>query len=64
MTSQNTTDSEPQRYVSAARICELFEIGLRTVRRLQAQGILKEHRMGPRLIRFKLDEVEAALFSR
>ena len=55
---------EEPRYITAEDICTMFSIGLRTVKRMQSNGILKAHKLGPHMVRFRADEVEASIFSR
>ncbi len=51
---------EPQ-YVSAEFLARFFSMSRRTVERLAEEGVLKRHRISPRLVRFNLREVKAAL---
>ena len=55
---------EEPRYITAEDICAMFSISLRTVKRMQSNGILKAHKLGPHMVRFRADEVEASIFSR
>lgn len=53
---------DPQRcYVDDKRIGEIFGLSTRTIQRYAAQGIIPKYRVGPRVIRFRPDEVERAL---
>jgi excisionase family DNA binding protein len=48
-------------YVPIRAVCEKYGISQRAVRRYITEGDLTAYRVGPRLIRLDLDEVEAEL---
>ena len=47
--------------VSIAAAADHYEVSQQTVRRWIASGKITAHRVGPRLIRIDLDEVEAKI---
>ena len=47
--------------ITQQQAAEYLGVGERTVRQMIADGTLRGYRIGPRLIRLRLDEVEAAL---
>jgi excisionase family DNA binding protein len=49
---------KPRRYASAADAAEYANVSSRTVRRWMANGLLTGYRVGPRLIKYDLDEVD------
>lgn len=49
--------------VSVADLAALYNCSTRTVRRWEAQGLIRGTRVGPKLVRFNLDEVRQALES-
>lgn len=53
--------AERRQYVTVRQICEAHQISERTVYRYIQMGTLKPYRVGPRLIRFDVDEVEQVL---
>jgi excisionase family DNA binding protein len=55
-----TTSPNPDR-VDAKQVAEHFGVALRTVRRWTKDGTIPAHRIGPKLLRFDLAEVDAAL---
>jgi excisionase family DNA binding protein len=50
-----------KKYVPISAVCEQYSISERAVRRYISQGKLTAHRVGPKLIRLDLDQVEAEL---
>ncbi|MFW0787620.1 helix-turn-helix domain-containing protein [Gordonia sp. CPCC 206044] len=48
---------------TAADIAQHFNVSVTTVRRWEAAGLIAGRRVGPRLIRYNLAEVEDALFA-
>ena len=48
-------------YVNQQEAADLLGVTDRTIRNMIADGRLKAYRLGPRVIRLRLDEVEAAL---
>ncbi len=50
-----------RRFVSKKSLAQHFELSLRSVDRLLADGTIRGYRMGPRALRFDLDEVEQTL---
>jgi excisionase family DNA binding protein len=51
----------PKKYVPKKNACETFHVSMRTIDRWVAEGRIKAYRIGPKLIRLDLDEVERAL---
>ncbi len=49
------------KYVPISAVCEQYSISPRAVRRYISEGKLTAHRVGPKLIRLDLDEVEREL---
>lgn len=61
---ENTTTNH-SRFVSPARLAEIFEVSVRTVQRWQAEGVLRGYKLaGGRAVRFHLDEAERAILGR
>jgi excisionase family DNA binding protein len=57
-----TPTTQPKKYnLGVPDVAELYGLSTRTVYRLLAQGRLKGHRIGTKVIRFNAEEVEAAL---
>lgn len=54
------TESKRREFTSVRGVCQIGGISPRTVYRLVSAGILKPYRIGPKLIRFDVDEVEQA----
>lgn len=52
---------ERRQFVTVRQVCEDHQISERTVYRYIQQGKLKPYRVGPKMIRFDVDEVECAL---
>ena len=50
-----------KKYVPISVVCDKYTISPRAVRRYVAEGRITAHRVGPKLIRFDLDEVQAQL---
>jgi len=48
-------------FVSAKDLARYLSVSPRTVARLHSEGIIPCHRIGPRIVRFRLNEVEAAI---
>lgn len=48
-------------YITQSEASEVLAVTSRTVRNMIADGRLRAYRLGPRVIRLRLDEVEAAL---
>ncbi|SHT00453.1 DNA binding domain-containing protein [Mycobacteroides abscessus subsp. abscessus] len=48
-------------YITQGEAADILGVHECTVRRMAADGRLKAYRVGPRMIRLRLDEVEAAL---
>lgn len=48
-------------YLTAAEVADMLGITPKTLRRLVAEGVLPAYRLGPRMLRFKAEEVEAAI---
>ena len=48
-------------YVPIATVCKQYSISVRAVRRYIAEGRLTAYRVGPKLIRLDLDEVQREL---
>lgn len=57
-------DEASEKFLTAKQLAELLQISEATVRRLARAGILPSLRITPRLVRFYLPEVFAALDSR
>lgn len=53
--------AQPRRLASVAKAADYAACSPKTIRRRIADGTLTGYRMGPRLIRVDLDEVDAAL---
>jgi len=51
----------PRKYVLIAEVADHLSITERTVRRYMAEGTFTGYRLGRRLIRLRLNEVEGAL---
>lgn len=50
-----------KKYVNDHEIAETYGISERTVARYVKTGLLRAHRIGPKLVRFDADEVKRAL---
>jgi excisionase family DNA binding protein len=49
----------PRRYASIAKAAELYDVDPKTVRRWIASGLITGYRIGDRLVKVDLNEVEA-----
>lgn len=61
MTRTQTVADSRKTYITQAEAADILGVHENTVRRMAAAGRLKAYRLGPRMIRLRLDEVEAAL---
>lgn len=62
MRSQNTATPPPaRRWASKEQAADYIGVCDKTLRRYIAQGIIPAHRLGKRLIRLDLNEVDAAM---
>jgi excisionase family DNA binding protein len=52
---------DQQRFLTTRELAEHFRISVRSVHRWKNEGILPFYRIGPRMIRFDLDEGNQAL---
>lgn len=60
-TSARTTRSattKPNRPASIADGADYYQVSTRTIRRYVAQGLLPAYRIGPRLVRIDLDDLD------
>jgi excisionase family DNA binding protein len=55
----NTNLVKKRRYGSLALGAETLDVSERTIRRMIAGGVIKGYKVGPRLVRVDLDEIEA-----
>ncbi|WP_081283071.1 excisionase family DNA-binding protein [Mycobacterium asiaticum] len=53
--------STRQRYITQAEAAEYLGVTSRTVRQMIADGRLRAYRSGSRLVRLRLDEIDAAM---
>lgn len=51
------------RYVSPAEAADYLGVHVRTIRNMQADGRLTAYRLGGRIVRFRLSELDAAMVS-
>ena len=51
----------PKKYLSTAEAAEFIGVSPRTIRHYIATGVLTGYRVGPRILRIPLSEVEALL---
>ncbi|MGO9155499.1 helix-turn-helix transcriptional regulator [Mycobacterium sp.] len=51
------------RFVSPTEAAEYLGVHVRTIRNMQADGRLTAYRLGGRVVRFKLSELDAAMVS-
>jgi excisionase family DNA binding protein len=51
----------PRIYVSVAESAEYLGVTTRTIRQMIADGRLRGYRSGTRLVRLRIDEIDAAL---
>lgn len=51
------------RFVSPTEAADYLGVHVRTIRNMQADGRLTAHRLGERVVRFKLSELDAAMVS-
>ncbi|HTX55285.1 MAG TPA: helix-turn-helix domain-containing protein [Candidatus Baltobacteraceae bacterium] len=56
-----TTTKTPDRLVSIAEAAEYLGVSERTVRNMMHDGRLKGHRLGGRVVRIRLSDIDAAL---
>ncbi len=56
-----TASPHPENWVDAQQVAQHFGVTLRTVRRWIKDGTIPAHRIGPKLLRFDLAEVDAAV---
>jgi excisionase family DNA binding protein len=54
------TESKRREFISVQQVCADKNVSPRTVYRYISQGILKPYRIGTKLIRFDVEEVERA----
>ena len=57
----STSSTLPRRWLSQAEAAEYLGITDRTLRRMVARGELPAYRMGPRLTRFDLSDLDATM---
>ncbi len=57
----NTTDTGPRRWATLPEAAEHMQVNVTTVRRLIAKGTIPGYRLGKRIIRVDLAEVDAIL---
>lgn len=50
-----------RRWATGPEVADYIHVSLRTVREMAAQGAITGYRFGPRLIRYDLNEVDAAM---
>jgi excisionase family DNA binding protein len=50
-----------RRYITERQLRDTYQVSARTVHRYINQGLIKGYRVGPKMVRFDADEVEAAL---
>jgi excisionase family DNA binding protein len=55
----SANEVQKNRYVSLTFSAEILGVSERTIRRMIASGIIKGYKVGPRLVRVDLDEIEA-----
>ncbi|WP_324666449.1 helix-turn-helix domain-containing protein [Mycobacterium canetti] len=53
--------SPPNRYITIAEAATYLGVTSRTVRQMIADGRLRAYRSGRRLVRLRLDEIDAAM---
>lgn len=58
---ENTTQDHVRKYVSPDVAAQMLDVNGRTIRRLIASGHLAGYRLGGRIIRVSIDDVEALL---
>ena len=58
-----TPKPAPRRMVSLDKAAEYADVGSRTMRRYIATGIVTGYRVGPRMIRVDLEEVDRVLLT-
>ncbi len=61
MSSVSPSRPSTKNYRNSKQIAAEFGVSPKTVRRWTAAGLIPGQRIGPRLIRYDLDEVRAAL---
>jgi excisionase family DNA binding protein len=49
----------PRRYASIQAACDLYDVDHKTVRRWIASGLIRGYRMGDRLVKVDLNEIDA-----
>ena len=49
------------RFVSIAEAAEYLGVNVRTIRNMLYDGRLKAHKLGPRIVRIRLSDIDAAL---
>ncbi|MGE3842423.1 MAG: helix-turn-helix domain-containing protein [Vicinamibacterales bacterium] len=61
MTRTERLAADRKTYITQQEAADILGVTDRTIRNMAAQGRLRAYRLGPRMIRLRLDEVEAAL---
>lgn len=49
------------KFITARQAAELFQVSLRTIRRMQYGNVIPSYRIGPKCVRFNRFEVERAI---
>ena len=57
MSTKNTANA----FVSIAEAAEYLGVNVRTIRNMLYDGRLKAHKLGPRIVRIRLSDIDAAL---
>ena len=62
MANKPPANSTPEpRYLTTRQVAELLQVSVGTVRRKAKEGVLKETQIGRRTIRYRMEDVDAAL---
>ena len=50
-----------RRWATGPEVADYLRLSLRTVREMAAQGVITTYHVGPRLVRYDLNEVDAVM---